>query len=382
MKDKLLLLMTPNMSLEKWHELGQLSRELNYYTALCRSSGLKLLIFSYGRDDEKYLKGHSGMEVLCIPGWISRKIPFRVQNLLYHVWALMFFREQFGRVVLSKTNQYSSSGFGLILKAIFGIPLVVRMGYYYSHFLGLGFVQRIKERIAFRLCDLIIVTSNEASAFIKKNYGISHEKILSMYNAIDLELFKPSGRQKEYDFIFIGRFEKQKNIGLLMQVLCGLNMKSLIIGKGSLSHVVQEALSRTQSMEWKESVDNSELPFYYNKARCVILLSEYEGSPKVLLEAMACGTPGIGTSVPGTRECIDHGVNGILVGNREADIRRDILSWFSDLNQLETMGHKASGWVRHHCDMTKNINREIEFYGILPLFRSFTMQINQKVPSC
>lgn len=382
MKDRLLLLMTPNMSLQKWHELGQLSRELNYYTALCRSSGLKLLVFSYGRDDDEYLKGHADMEVLCIPGWISRKIPFKLQNLLYHIWALMFFREQFRRVVLSKTNQYSASGFGLILKAVFGIPLVVRMGYYYSHFLGLGFVKRIKERIAFRLCDLIIVTSNEASAFIKKNYGIRHEKILSMYNAIDLDLFKPSGTQKEYDFIFIGRFEKQKNIELLIQVLCGLNMKSLIIGRGSLSHVVLEAVRRTPSIEWKESVDNSELPLYYNKARSVILLSEYEGSPKVLLEGMACGTPGIGTSVPGTRECIDHGVNGVLVGNGEADIRKDILSWFNNLNELEEMGRKASDWVRLHCDMTKNIKGEIEFYCALPLFRSFTMQINQKVPSC
>lgn len=44
-----------------------------------------------------------------------------------------------------------------------------------------------------------------------------------------------------------------------------------------------------------------------------LLLSEKESFGLVLLEAMACGVPGIGTAIGGIPEVIDHGVNGYLV---------------------------------------------------------------------
>lgn len=44
-----------------------------------------------------------------------------------------------------------------------------------------------------------------------------------------------------------------------------------------------------------------------------LLLSEKESFGLVLLEAMACGVPGIGTAIGGIPEVINHGVNGYLV---------------------------------------------------------------------
>lgn len=382
MKDSMLLLMTPNMSLERWHSLGQISRELSYYDAFCKSSGLKLLIYSYGRQDAKYLENYPHFQVQGMPDWIPVRLPYRVQNLIYHIWSLIYLRKWFSRVVVSKTNQYSSSTFGLLIKAVYGIPLVLRMGYYYSHFQSPGYTKKTQEKIKFRLCDLIMVTSGEASDFLISYYRIPAHKILCMYNAIDLHLFKRQTVEKEYDLLFVGRFEKQKNIELLVNVLSSLNKKSLIIGKGSLVGTVQEAIGRDSLIEWKDKVNNSALPLYYNKCRCFILLSEYEGSPKVLLEAMACGVPGIGTSVPGIRECIKHGVSGILVGSDPSSITMDILNFLHDTEALEKMGHNAAGWVREHCDMSRNIQKEIDFYNALPVFQSFYMQTNQKVRSC
>ena len=49
------------------------------------------------------------------------------------------------------------------------------------------------------------------------------------------------------------------------------------------------------------------------KASIICLPSYREGLPKVLLEAASCSRPIIATDVPGCREIVHNGKNGILV---------------------------------------------------------------------
>ncbi|HET9910209.1 MAG TPA: glycosyltransferase, partial [Anaerolineales bacterium] len=54
-----------------------------------------------------------------------------------------------------------------------------------------------------------------------------------------------------------------------------------------------------------------------------LLTSRWEGFPLVILEAMASSVPVVATNIPGTREAIQHGVNGLLanVGDFETMAR-------------------------------------------------------------
>lgn len=54
------------------------------------------------------------------------------------------------------------------------------------------------------------------------------------------------------------------------------------------------------------------------QAHIVCLPSYREGLPKALLEAAACGRPLVSCDVPGCREIVQHGVNGLLVAPRDA----------------------------------------------------------------
>ena len=55
------------------------------------------------------------------------------------------------------------------------------------------------------------------------------------------------------------------------------------------------------------------------RSHIAVLPSYYrEGLPTVLIEAMACGRPIVTTDMPGCREAVDHGVNGLLVPPRDA----------------------------------------------------------------
>ena len=61
------------------------------------------------------------------------------------------------------------------------------------------------------------------------------------------------------------------------------------------------------------TVPNKELVNIYNSYKYYILPSFFEGMPKTLLEAMACGCICIGTDVNGINEVIRDKFNGILI---------------------------------------------------------------------
>jgi glycosyltransferase involved in cell wall biosynthesis len=59
------------------------------------------------------------------------------------------------------------------------------------------------------------------------------------------------------------------------------------------------------------------MPGLLREIDVVVLPSYREGTPRSLLEAAACGLPIVTTDVPGCREVVEHGVNGLLVPPRD-----------------------------------------------------------------
>ena len=64
---KLLLLMTTGMSLKKWENLGQLSREISLYSKLSSKSynnSLKITIYSYGYNESSLVENFDNIDVI------------------------------------------------------------------------------------------------------------------------------------------------------------------------------------------------------------------------------------------------------------------------------------------------------------------------------
>jgi glycosyltransferase involved in cell wall biosynthesis len=62
-----------------------------------------------------------------------------------------------------------------------------------------------------------------------------------------------------------------------------------------------------------------DLPHWYNAADLLAILSSREGSPNVLLEALACGIPAVATNVGGIPEVLSNPTLGTLLPARTAD---------------------------------------------------------------
>jgi glycosyltransferase involved in cell wall biosynthesis len=68
------------------------------------------------------------------------------------------------------------------------------------------------------------------------------------------------------------------------------------------------------------------IPDYLNEMRLLVIPSYLEGLPKILMEAMACGTPVLATSVGGIPELIKEGETGfILESNSPEHIAREVI---------------------------------------------------------
>ena len=142
-------------------------------------------------------------------------------------------------------------------------------------------------------------------------------------NGVDSDFFYPMPKQKgrAFQFLFIGRFQSQKNLFYLLDNLAQLSQKSLIpftvklVGDGPLkAELVQyaEILNISNRIEWQGWVDKASLSTIYQQADCFINPSLYEGMPNTVLEAMASGLPIIASNVLGNDELVRHGETGYL----------------------------------------------------------------------
>ncbi|MFT7463041.1 MAG: glycosyltransferase involved in cell wall biosynthesis [Pseudohongiellaceae bacterium] len=178
-------------------------------------------------------------------------------------------------------------------------------------------------------------------------WGVPAERIHvlpSLY--LDRETFSPAapgdqeaGATPECDLLFVGRLVPNKGVPAILEGLAELERRGLsglrlrLVGRGPELQAVKAfaeqhgAQDRIENIEWVP--DAAALAEVYRKARFLVCASTSEGGPRVVAEAMACGTPVVSTEVGIVTELIRHGDNGLLFdgsGKHLADVLEPLLS--------------------------------------------------------
>ena len=354
----LFLFMTEGMSLAKWRDLGMLRREMAFYEKL-RPHLAAVTIVSYGdREDATVVSAFPGIDVLCnrwgLPQGIYRRL---LPGLLR--------RAQRGAAVY-KSNQTSGAALALSLARRNGACFLARCGYMLSDFkrraegeASAAYMNaRALEREVFTGADRCVVTT-EAMRDEVAGYGVPVDRVSVVPNYVDTALFKPSpashgGNRR---VAFIGRLTAQKNILLLVQALAGLEVELDIVGQGELREEIEaEARRRGVVATFHGSLPHERLPEIINSADLFVLPSHYEGHPKTLLEAMACGAAVVGTDVSGIREVVDDRRTGLLCPPEAAALRATIERLLAD----DTLRRFLGGNARHQVETTLSLDRVVE----------------------
>lgn len=135
-------------------------------------------------------------------------------------------------------------------------------------------------------------------------------------------------RASEFVLGFAGRLAPEKDVPLLVRAAAlvrsaGIPVRVRIAGPGGRAGI--EALARLLGIE--EAVELcgpvADMTRFYESCDAFVLPSRSEGSPNVLLEAMAHGIPVIATRVGGTPELVWNGLEGFLVPPGDVDALAD-----------------------------------------------------------
>ncbi len=306
----LVLFMTYGMSLRKWKEAGTLDRELKPYRELMTHLE-SISIITYGDAFEPYIEG---MNILYNNTWMP--------DWLYTIFAPWVHRRVLKEADYFKTNQVSGSLTAVIAKLMFKKRLIVRQGYPWLQTLEekkaplwKRMIADISEIIAYSAADSIIVTTErDKDRIVEKDTDID-KKIHIVSNYIDTDLFKPDPTLRiKNRILYVGRLEHEKNLLQLIQAVKRLDVELIIIGDGSIRRQLETFAkdSNIKNVTFLGRVSNETLPVEYNKAELYVQPSLYEGNPKTILEAMACGCFVIGTDVRGINELIKDGDTGFL----------------------------------------------------------------------
>ncbi|HYW00257.1 MAG TPA: glycosyltransferase family 4 protein [Candidatus Acidoferrum sp.] len=148
------------------------------------------------------------------------------------------------------------------------------------------------------------------------------KNLFTIPNGIQTGTFRPMDVGKEYDLLFVGRFQKAKGLDLLLRSLSlihstwGEAYKLGIVGEFTDEQRTFIVNSTPEAVRgwvvFLGTVQRENMPRIINSGKLVIVPSRYESFGLPALEAIACGIPVLATRVGGLPEIIDETV-GTLV---------------------------------------------------------------------
>lgn len=124
------------------------------------------------------------------------------------------------------------------------------------------------------------------------------------------------------------------------------------------------------SVTWRGHVDD--VAAEWARSHVAVLPSHREGLPKTLLEAAACGRPIVTTDVPGCRETVTNGKNGLLVPVCDPRALADAIA-----RLVESPGMRRSMGERSREIAVERFSEKAVIGRILDLYRSILEEPHQ-----
>lgn len=189
--------------------------------------------------------------------------------------------------------------------------------------------------------------------------GVPRSRLHFLPNVVDTALFRECRHEREgpVRLLSVGRFVRQKRFDRFLRLLAtsgngsGREVVGHLVGDGPLRPAIER-----QARELALGPDAlvlhgvaADVGPYYRDADVLVLTSDWEGTPNVVLEAMASGLPVVATNVGGLADIVIDGETGYLVRPNDEDaLRGAVATLVSDDAKRRSFGCRARRHVEEH----------------------------------
>lgn len=152
--------------------------------------------------------------------------------------------------------------------------------------------------------------------------GVPRERLFFLPNVVDTAWFRDVGRNRrdEVTLLSVGRLVPVKRFDRLLRAVARVResmripFRVVIVGDGPTRPALEQQIRDLRLMDCVElSGTRTDLRPHYARADLLVLSSDYEGTPNVVLEAMSSGLPVTATWVGGVADVVADGRSGYLV---------------------------------------------------------------------
>jgi len=361
----LVLFLTEGTRLTDWNAIGLLQREADLYRRLRPHLGSISWVTYGGTADLTFQEQLPDIDIL-----VNR---YRLPNQVYIQQLPWLHQKAFARATILKSEQTGASQAAIRVARHYGKRYIARSGFS----LGL-FVQynpadyeenyeqiAALERESFATANQIVLTTEEMRQDALKTHTVDPEKIVVIPNYVNTERFHPEPTARDTEkpcIVFAGRFADQKNVINLLEAVAPLNNTQVeMIGSGELRPQVESTIASQQLAHVRlvGNVPNTQLHTYLQKATVYAQPSLYEGHPKTIFEAMACGAAVVVGDSPGIRQFVEHGKTGWLVQHDAESIRQGIQHLLANPDLRQALGNAARDYVVQELALKSVVEKEL-----------------------
>ena len=237
---------------------------------------------------------------------------------------------------------------------------------------------RAFQAVLHRHIDLVLAVSSVTREQLIELFRLRPDWVKVAHTGVPESFFDVPEKTvaDELRIVFLGNLSEEKGPQVAVDTLGRLIEQSparlRFVGTGPLRNSLEqkaEARGVSEYVEFTGSV--ADVRPHLAWADVLILTSETEGFPGVVLEAAAAGTPAVVFAAGGAAETIVDGATGIVVPKGDTDALVSALAYLADNRErIHTMGKAAQTRVRNEFMIGHAVNRYdrllSELLGVLP----------------
>jgi glycosyltransferase involved in cell wall biosynthesis len=277
---------------------------------------------------------------------------------------------------------------GLPVARLLGKPIVMKIA-------GSGEVARMNASVAgraelkmLRRWAYRVMILNEGMRDEAIAWGFPAGQLLWMPNPVDIHRFAPvAGVEKlnlrarlgippdSFVVLFVGRLAPEKSLPFLLQAFSRVKRKHpsailALVGDGPLREALvkqAESLGLTPSdIRFAGRVDPDDVCSWLKLSDAFALVSQSEGLPCSLIEAMSTGLPSVVTDIPANKQLVENEKEGLVVPVGDANAIAAAFEWLiQNPEPRSAMGRLARGKISetystdHVADQYEGLFRQL-----------------------